>query len=426
MTMHCHSTVLLATRAFVLPSFVLLAACGGAGGEDAQSWYLDDGGTFGDDATSSGGGGAVTGVPCEVSKALAGCVTCHASTPVGGATMSLVSYADLTRPSTRDPSSTNVQRSVLRMMDTKSPMPPAPGARANAADIATLTSWIAAGTPTGTCGGGGGGKGDGGPPSSTGPAAGGDAATAAATGVPCAVAKVFAPCASCHSSAPVSGAPMPLVSYADLTTPSAADPTMSNAQRSVVRMKDTKSPMPPAPGSLVSAADIATVEAWIAAGVPKGDCGGGASADAGVVTPSPFSGPAVCTSGKSWTSGDNGSSSMHPGRACIACHAKSSEAPKFAAAGTVYPTGHEPDDCNSVLAGPATVVIVDATKKVFNLSVSSVGNFSVGSTIAKPYTAKVVYQGRERIMTTPQTSGDCNSCHTQTGTSKAPGRIVLP
>jgi predicted CXXCH cytochrome family protein len=29
-------------------------------------------------------------------------------------------------------------------------------------------------------------------------------------------------------------------------------------------------------------------------------------------------------------------------------------------------------------------------------------------------------------MTTAVPSGDCNSCHTQTGTNNAPGRIALP
>jgi hypothetical protein len=43
-----------------------------------------------------------------------------------------------------------------------------------------------------------------------------------------------------------------------------------------------------------------------------------------------------------------------------------------------------------------------------------------------PFTAKVTFQGREIVMTTPQTDGDCNSCHTETGANGAPGRIKLP
>ena len=60
----------------------------------------------------------------------------------------------------------------------------------------------------------------------------------------------------------------------------------------------------------------------------------------------------VCTSGTTWAGGDHGSAVMHPGEACIACHT-TDHGPKFAAAGTVFPTSHEPDDCNgSNLSGP--------------------------------------------------------------------------
>jgi hypothetical protein len=46
--------------------------------------------------------------------------------------------------------------------------------------------------------------------------------------------------------------------------------------------------------------------------------------------------------------------------------------------------------------------------------------------IATPFTAEVIYQGQSVSMTTPQTSGDCNSCHTESGANGAPGRIVVP
>jgi len=46
--------------------------------------------------------------------------------------------------------------------------------------------------------------------------------------------------------------------------------------------------------------------------------------------------------------------------------------------------------------------------------------------VAMPYTAKVKYNGLERVMVASQTTGDCNSCHTQAGTKGAPGRILLP
>ena len=128
----------------------------------------------------------------------------------------------------------------------------------------------------------------------------------------------------------------------------------------------------------------------------------------------------------------NESKFMSPGVACIACHQQQGgEAPSFSIAGTVYPTAHEPDNCNAtVKSGPLlTTAIVEITDKnggVHTLTVNSVGNFMLESAIAKPYTAKVVYDGRERVMVAAQTSGDCNACHTQDGTKDAPGRVLLP
>ena len=126
---------------------------------------------------------------------------------------------------------------------------------------------------------------------------------------------------------------------------------------------------------------------------------------------------------------------MQPGVACINCHKSSGgEAPTFTIAGTLYPTAHEPDQCNGVngTTDGAQVVITDANNKTITITPNSVGNFYSTVAVAKPFTAKVTYMGRERDMTTPQTSGDCNACHTQAGTAvpagttAAPGRIILP
>jgi cytochrome c553 len=122
---------------------------------------------------------------------------------------------------------------------------------------------------------------------------------------------------------------------------------------------------------------------------------------------------------------------MNPGMACIKCHNQQGEGPNYSIAGTVYPTAHEPDKCNGkVLSGPAIstaiIEIIDKNGGVHTTTVNSVGNFGTTTFIAKPYTAKVKYDGRERVMTTPQTSGDCNDCHTQSGAQNAPGRVLLP
>ncbi len=47
-------------------------------------------------------------------------------------------------------------------------------------------------------------------------------------------------------------------------------------------------------------------------------------------------------------------------------------------------------------------------------------------TVQLPYYAKVKQGMRVRAMSAAQMSGDCNSCHTQTGVSGASGRITLP
>jgi hypothetical protein len=119
---------------------------------------------------------------------------------------------------------------------------------------------------------------------------------------------------------------------------------------------------------------------------------------------------------------------MHPGRACIDCHATRARAPRFVIAGTVYPTAHEPNECNGVDGAKtgAQVVITDANGKELTLPVNSAGNFFTESAVATPYTAEVVANGKTRAMGAAQKVGDCNSCHTQDGASGAPGRIVAP
>lgn len=119
---------------------------------------------------------------------------------------------------------------------------------------------------------------------------------------------------------------------------------------------------------------------------------------------------------------------MNPGQACISCHLQNGEgeAPIFSIAGTVFPTAHEPNNCVASGAAGAVVEIRDADGHVIDLTANSSGNFSYSGSIVTPYAAKVMYQGRERVMAAVQTSGDCNGCHTQSGSQGAPGRILLP
>lgn len=239
-----------------------------------------------------------------------------------------------------------------------------------------------------------------------------------ANDLPCDVAKVLLDkCLACHGTPPV-GNPLSIASRADLMAKSKTDPSKTVAELSLARMKDTAKPMPPT--GAPPAADTAILEKWVADGMPSGSC----QTAGGTVAPSPYDTPFVCTSGTSWTRGDRGSSSMHPGGTCIACHNDEREGPRYTIAGTVYPTAHEPNDCNG--ASGAVVVITDATGKELKLTANGVGNFYSTTKLTMPYTAKVTQNGKERRMNAAQTSGDCNDCHTANGTKDAPGRVMAP
>ncbi|KYF75283.1 hypothetical protein BE11_09655 [Sorangium cellulosum] len=177
-------------------------------------------------------------------------------------------------------------------------------------------------------------------------------------------------------------------------------------------------------------------------GDATGSGGSGGSSDAGgsggaggTGGDDPFALAPVCSSDEHWTMGDHESPLMHPGMACRTCH--SMKEPRIATrlpiVGTVYPTGHEPDDCLGV-DGEAEDVVVEITTadaRVIQLPVNASGNFLFDTfqdrtPITFPITARVVKGDKERKMLAPQMSGDCNSCHSQDGAEGAPGRIVAP
>jgi mono/diheme cytochrome c family protein len=251
------------------------------------------------------------------------------------------------------------------------------------------------------------------------------------TGLPCDIAQILqAHCLACHGAPPAGGAPMSLLGYADLAAPSSLDPSKSRAEVALERFTNASSPMPPAGTQApLSSAEIASWQSWVSAGLPMGSCGG-AGSDGGTN----YATPPTCTSGSYYMpppTGD-GSPFMDPGQACISCHAKNGAGtidgpPLYSIAGTAYPTAHEYDNCNGANAGGlAQVVITDANNQTFTLTVNSAGNFTLTTAVAVPFHAKVVVGASERAMASAQTVGDCNSCHTESGASGAPGRIMLP
>lgn len=132
-----------------------------------------------------------------------------------------------------------------------------------------------------------------------------------------------------------------------------------------------------------------------------------------------------CLSGLAWVAGNVESPRMHPGRDCLDCHASLGEAEEVVLGGTVYEANDELDDCFGVPG--VTVQITDANLAVHELTSNDAGNFLIeGTAIATPYTVKLIYEGRERVMVTPQTNTSCNACHGETPANGAPGRILAP
>lgn len=243
----------------------------------------------------------------------------------------------------------------------------------------------------------------------------------ATTGLPCDVSQVLQThCLRCHGNPPA-GAPITLASYQALNASSMVDSTKRVAERALLRMQDSASPMPPGAGPTVGAAEVDVVRTWVTAGMPAGTCNG-----------NPADPPLHCTSGQMWTGGDSRSPLMHPGGTCLVCHAGAGpQVANFQFAGTVFPSSHEPTDCQGSdgMTLAMTVEITDAAGKVFVIPINASGNFMYAPKRGKlklPYHAKVRQGGTERAMTATQMSGDCNGCHTPTGANGAPGRIVAP
>jgi hypothetical protein len=423
---------------------------GGVGGSRAGA---------GGSAGAAGSSAASSGLPCEIRAILVSyCDSCHGATPVGGAPRSLVSYDDLTRADLSNTSLSEAEMALQRIQSKSSPMPPSGMAGPSAAEIATLKSWVSSGFPKGSCGTGTGGAGDGGSGGASGDGAagsnaGGVGGSAGARGgaggaggsggdvggLPCDIqALLVNRCESCHGSTPSGGAPRSLVTFANLTAPDLSNPSLTEAQVALQRMQSTTSPMPPSPASPATSSEISAMQTWINSGYPTGSCaaggaggsGGGGAGGSGGGSTDPLNAAPTCTSKTNWTRGTNGSASMEPGQACITCHARSGgEAPTFVVAGTLYPTGHEPDNCNGTngTSSGAKVVVIGNNGNSITLTPNSVGNFYSSTSLPGPYKAKVVNSaGIERVMATAVSTGDCNSCHTQNGANSAPGRITLP
>ena len=113
--------------------------------------------------------------------------------------------------------------------------------------------------------------------------------------LPCDVSQLLQQrCQNCHGVNTQFGAPMSLVTHADLLA-AAVTGSGSVAERSVTRMQATTERMPPPPNVVASAAEVAVLQGWIDAGMPAraagetcdggsgGAGGGGGGGDLGCV-----------------------------------------------------------------------------------------------------------------------------------------------
>jgi mono/diheme cytochrome c family protein len=261
------------------------------------------------------------------------------------------------------------------------------------------------------------------------------------TALACEVAAIVEPhCSGCHGDPLRSGAPQELLTLEDWRAPAPTLPSQTNGQLSVARMGDAGAPMPPA--GLLSEEERAVIADWVAAGMPGGDCEPATLAD-----PALDAAPA-CTSMDLWPAPNHHAlgktdAEMFPGMPCTDCHLNPFDygqpegGPAFDIGGTVYPTAHEPDNCAGIdgLAFADVVVhIEDANGATWDLTPNAAGNFYLQfSGLVPPYSAKVISANGVRAMSLRPSSGDCNLCHTEQGSSGpdpqgpvAPGRIVVP
>lgn len=90
--------------------------------------------------------------------------------------------------------------------------------------------------------------------------------------LPCDVDRVLASrCRECHAAQPQYGAPMPLVTLADLRAPARSDASRKVYELAAARVADDARPMPPPPKARLAGADRAVLASWAAAGAPAGD-----------------------------------------------------------------------------------------------------------------------------------------------------------
>jgi uncharacterized membrane protein len=97
--------------------------------------------------------------------------------------------------------------------------------------------------------------------------------SAGATGsIPCEVETVLAQrCRECHSAPPKQGAPMALVTYADLVAAARSDPSKHVYDLVEQRIHEDAKPMPPQPSKRLDDQESSALDSWIGKGAHAAD-----------------------------------------------------------------------------------------------------------------------------------------------------------
>jgi hypothetical protein len=134
-----------------------VAAAAACSSETEDTEVVTDGGTADGTSTLPGadsnapsgpeapaGTGGNTGLPCDVQAVLENrCIACHD----GGKAVPMLTYGDLAKKSSVDPTKTIAELALIRMQSTTIPMPPPPAVGPEPDEIAIFDAWAKAGFP---------------------------------------------------------------------------------------------------------------------------------------------------------------------------------------------------------------------------------------------------------------------------------------
>jgi hypothetical protein len=118
---------------------------------------------------------------------------------------------------------------------------------------------------------------------------------------------------------------------------------------------------------------------------------------------------------------------MKPGEDCSRCHWAGSDyptAPRFTAAGTVFPAPDAP--ATSGVSGVSVELSEPGGSVLLTLVTNSVGNFYTTTSLPDGFRVALVHGGQRVEMPCPPPAGNCGACHSLPPIGETQGRIFVP